>query len=196
MSRSFMLGINTRVSRILASYCIALLALISASGAWAQESPEPAGEEKTVELTSTNPQQVQDLKFKNERGATLALNVGGPPLTAVHLWATWCAPCVTELPQVEAVHKAYRQKGLKVIAISLDGNMDKVRQFIDANGIETLLPLLDVNNASFNALQAKGLPITVFFNARGETVARADGPLDWNSPKVKEFIETQLAAKP
>src|SRR5438046_1874024 len=70
----------------------------------------------------------------------------GHTLTAVHLWATWCVPCLKELPEVDATASAYKNKDFHVTAISLDTDMAKVEKFFADKGIKTLTPAIDKNN--------------------------------------------------
>lgn len=114
-------------------------------------------------------------------------------LTALHFWATWCMPCIKELPQVNAAQKKYANKGFKIIALSLDGkNIDKVQKFYSYNNIDSLQPLFDSSMTAFQQLKIKGLPTTIFINSKGEEVARAEGDIDWESKEVTEFIELEL----
>ena len=138
------------------------------------------------------PKPAPAIMFKDTNGNTTPLNLQGHKLTAVHFWATWCAPCIVELPEVDAAAKAYAGKGLEIVAISVDTDMDKVRQFYASRQITTLKPYLDVSNASLQAAGLQGLPDTLFIDKNGKEIARAEGPLDWQGTKVKAFIEGHL----
>jgi thiol-disulfide isomerase/thioredoxin len=116
----------------------------------------------------------------------------GHALTAVHLWAIWCVPCLKELPEVDAAAAAYKDKDFHVVAISMDTDMAKVKQFFADKGIKTLVPAIDKDSASFRAAHLRGLPGTLFFNKKGELIGRADGPLDWKAKSTTDFIESQL----
>jgi len=147
-----------------------------------------------VSLTIESPKAAAAAIFKDEKGDVHPLNPQQHKLSAVHFWATWCAPCVAELPQVDAAQQAYGDKGLRVVAISLDGdnNMPKVKQFFADHKIEHLTPYLDFGNASFKGTAAKGLPATVFIDSEGKEIARANGPLDWKKVDTTGFIESHL----
>ena len=134
-----------------------------------------------VELQSLTPQPLP-----------IAAPLPKAPLTAVHFWATWCAPCVVELPEVDKAAAKYADKGFRVVALSLDTDMSKVKEFYAARGIKTLTPALDADMSSIQAVQARGMPATIFYNEKGEAIARADGPLDWNGAKLTSFIESSL----
>ncbi len=116
----------------------------------------------------------------------------GHRLTAVHFWAIWCVPCLAELPELDATAAAYKDKGFHVVALSLDTDIRKVESFFTGKAITTLQPLIDANNAAFLAAKLRGLPGTLFFNADGELIARADGPLDWRAKATQDFITARI----
>jgi len=120
------------------------------------------------------------------------VEIKGHALIAVHLWAIWCVPCLTELPEVDEIANRYKDKGLHVAAISLDIDMAKVQQFFTDKGIKTLTPAIDKNNTAFMASKLQGLPGTLFFDKNGVLIARADGPLDWKAKTTTDFIEEHL----
>ena len=93
-------------------------------------------------------------------------------MTVVHFWATWCAPCVTELPAVVGFYDDYKDKGVNVIAVSMDGgNMRKVQAYYLDHQITHLKPYLDANGKASKAYGISGLPTTVFINSKGEEIA-------------------------
>lgn len=113
----------------------------------------------------------------------------GHSLTIVHFWAVWCTPCLAELPELDAFTGMYKDMDIRVVAISMDIDIVKVRLFFDEKGIRNLTPLLDQSNAGFLASKLRGLPGTLFFDKEGKLVARADGPVDWGSTATITAIE-------
>lgn len=113
-------------------------------------------------------------------------------LTVLHFWATWCVPCLKELPALAAARDAYEARGLAVLPLAMDGaEREKIDAFYAAQSIG--LPYFsDHKMAAAAPLKVSGLPASVFVNARGEEIARAVGPLDWNAPTTRAFIEEQL----
>lgn len=111
-------------------------------------------------------------------------------LTVIHFWATWCVPCVAELPAFDAFAKAHPNLG--VMALSEDDSMAKVKDFFAKHNITAFNPALDTNMTLFRKFHVRGLPTTLFINDLGQVFARADGPLDWKSKEVVEFIESRL----
>ncbi|MDE3061106.1 MAG: TlpA family protein disulfide reductase [Pseudomonadota bacterium] len=146
------------------------------------------------ELVVSPPKPAPAISFKDDAGNVHALDPKAAKLTAVHFWATWCVPCVAELPQVDAAQQAYGRKSFKVIALSLDGTgkMDNVKTFFSNHQITHLTPYLDNAMASFRAAGLHGMPATIFIDGSGNEVARSEGAFDWKGKVVTDFIEKQL----
>ncbi len=114
-------------------------------------------------------------------------------LTAVHFWATWCAPCVEELPALDAAQARYKARGLNILAIALDGNNTaKVQRFFAEHGIQNLSPYLDGEPSGFFGTKSNGLPITFFVDSEGDIIARAEGPMDWEHSATTGFLDQHL----
>lgn len=136
----------------------------------------PAAAQKTVKINPVTP----------ENG----IEAPGRKLTVMHFWATWCAPCVAELPELDAFARAHPDLG--VMALSMDDGLEKVKFFFTKHNIATLKPTIDEGMVAFRKFRVRGLPTTLFINEQGQVFARADGELDWKSREVAEFIESRL----
>lgn len=134
-----------------------------------------------------------DFAFATPSGtkATLATFSGKPLL--VNLWATFCGPCITEMPQLDALSATYASDHLKVITISQDSaGADKVSAFFDKHHFKSLEPWLDPENA-FGFHYATGLlPTSVLYSADGREIARVTGAMDWESKEARELIEEAI----
>lgn len=71
------------------------------------------------------------------------LNIDDDNIHVVNFWATWCAPCVKELPYFEAIHQEYKDKNVKVLLVSLDFNLKKLNTFLAKNDLKSEQVLLD-----------------------------------------------------
>ena len=116
------------------------------------------------------------------------------PVLVVNLWATWCAPCVKEMPTLARLQGAYAGR-VKVAAISMDrlGDREKARAFIAEHGPLTFYQ--DPKYALAFALDppAEGFPTTVIYDAKGHERARLSGAADWNGPDARAVVEALLA---
>jgi thiol-disulfide isomerase/thioredoxin len=125
-----------------------------------------------------------DVTFKDPAGKTLNLkDLKGPVL--VNLWATWCAPCVVELPQLDKLAK----DGLRVVTVSqdLEGGA-KVAEFLKGKGLAHLEPWLDPENQLMGTYGSGTLPTSVYYDASGREVWRLLGEHDWTSPITAKVL--------
>ena len=117
----------------------------------------------------------------------------------INIWATWCAPCRVEMPNIEQLHRAYAPKGLKVLAVSVDdpGMQPQVRSFVKEYGL-TFEVLHDpggqVGKISRD-YQTTGYPETVIVGRDGLIRKKLIGAHDWNSAENRALIERLLAEK-
>jgi thiol-disulfide isomerase/thioredoxin len=133
-----------------------------------------------------------DLAFSNAQGRAIRLSdFEGRPLL-VNLWATWCAPCIREMPTLDAL--AEREEGqLKVLTISQDfQGADVVGPYFIENSFNHLEPWLDEQNAMMMALASDTLPVTVLYDADGMELFRVYGGMDWSGERAETLISGAL----
>ena len=109
--------------------------------------------------------------------------------TLVNLWASWCAPCIKELPTLDKL--ASRKGGqLNVLAISqdMDAPHASVEAFLKAHKITTLDPYQDPKMALSGALGVEVMPTSVLYDAQGREVWRYTGDLDWTGPEAAKLL--------
>ncbi|MFO6445695.1 TlpA family protein disulfide reductase [Erythrobacter sp. NE805] len=135
------------------------------------------------------------LAFKDPAGRTLDLGAQDGPVL-INLWATWCAPCVKEMPQLDALAGELEGE-VKVLTVSQDvRGPEVVTPFFAKGGYRKLEPWLDPETELAAQFTPEGvLPLTILFDASGKEVLRVAGGYDWGSPEAAKLIRDALSAK-
>ena len=113
-------------------------------------------------------------------------------LTVYSFWATWCVPCVKEMPSFENLYRRYRSQGLTLLAVSLDkGDSTKVQEFADKHKLSFPI-LLDTKGVAEKLYPSFSIPFTYVIDKQGRVAARVDGAKDWQSPETFKAVEYLL----
>lgn len=134
-----------------------------------------------------------DAPFRDPEGEPVKLaDFSGRPVL-LNLWATWCAPCIAEMPTLDAL--AEREAGrISVITVSQDSGSDeepaaaKVDAFFDRMKFKQLGAFLDEDSAIMTQLGVSVLPTTILYDSAGKEVWRMTGELDWTGRRARRLI--------
>jgi len=114
----------------------------------------------------------------------------------LNLWATWCAPCVRELPALARLKAAVPGGNFDVVAVDVGrGSAAEARSFLDAHDARALGTYVDSNLALLRAFGAYGLPLTVLIDRQGREIGRAVGPAAWDSPDAIGYFRALSGAR-
>jgi len=146
---------------------------------------EPPAQLAALKLEKTPPA-APDVSFTDAGGGRHALSTFRGRYVLVNLWATWCAPCVAELPALARL-QAFAP-GLKVVPINMDkGEVDPVA-FLKSHHVS--LPVFrDSDVVMLKSFKAYGLPATILIDPQGKIVGRAEGPAEWDSPEAVAYFK-------
>jgi cytochrome c biogenesis protein CcmG/thiol:disulfide interchange protein DsbE len=113
----------------------------------------------------------------------------------LNFWATWCAPCVAEMPSLERLHRALGPEGLAVVTVSADDDPAALRDFVKRYGL-TMPVLLDPEGSEAGrAYRTTGYPETFVLDASGILLRHYVGPARWDSPEAIAHFRGLLAAR-
>lgn len=121
-----------------------------------------------------------------EGGETSIAEFRGRPVL-VNLWATWCAPCIVEMPSLDEL--AAREGNLQVLALSQDvAGREKVLEFFRERDFAELEPYLDERLAFMTELGLSTLPTTILYDSEGREVWRMTGMAEWHGERAARLI--------
>ena len=169
--------ISTRVWRSAAGIC---LILIVAATAMAAPKKLPS-----FELTDLDGTRIKSTELLG----------GGPVL--INFWATWCKPCLAEMPKLKAFHDEWSQRGLRVISVSIDDprSQKMISPFVQRQGIE--FPVyLDPNQDAHRRLGGNAVPFNVLVGSEGEILSVTAGYKDKDAKTWAELLAADLEAHP
>jgi peroxiredoxin len=116
-------------------------------------------------------------------------------LVVVNFWATWCVPCMDEMPALEALWKDYRERGLVVLGVSVDRGSPRALLEPYVRNLRLTFPiLLDPDSKTANTWRVTALPATFVVKPGGEVAGNAVGARDWRSEPMQALLTGMLPA--
>ena len=132
---------------------------------------------------------ISNLVFKNSLGEDKSFSEFKGNILLVNFWATWCAPCIKEMPSLDRLQSKFN-KNFKVLPISIDRDgIEKVKNFYIKRKIKNLDQFFDFKNTLAQELELFGLPTSFFVNKDGIIIAKYEGDIDWDNDTVIKFIK-------
>ncbi|AYH42045.1 hypothetical protein CDA09_01375 [Azoarcus sp. DN11] len=117
--------------------------------------------------------------------------LGGRP-TVVNIWATWCAPCRTEMPSLQRLETLLAPDGIRVLALSVDTDHNLVREFLLKYGIKLPVSIADSPSQTMSALGVVALPQTLYVGADGRILGSHLGQRDWADPATVREVRSRF----
>jgi len=127
-----------------------------------------------------------EVDLASQRGKVVVLN----------LWATWCPPCVAEMPSLERLHRALSPEGLSVVTVSTDEDEASLREFVSQRAL-TIPVLMDPGGrVAAGKYRTTGYPETFLLDREGRILKHVVGPAEWDSPEMLAELRRLLEAAP
>lgn len=132
------------------------------------------------------------ISMKSLDGKTQTLEDFKGKVVFLNFWATWCGWCKREMPSMEKLYKAFKDKGLEILAVDVREPPEKIKPFWDKYGL-TFHSFLDKNGMASLAFGVRGMPATFLIDRRGRVVGSAPGYRDWFTEDAQAVISELLA---
>ncbi|GIX49707.1 MAG: hypothetical protein KatS3mg131_3918 [Candidatus Tectimicrobiota bacterium] len=138
------------------------------------------------------PAAAADFDLPDTQGRRWRLAAQRGRVVFLNFWATWCPPCVHEMPTMEALYQALRQRPFVLLAVNMQEDRARVAAFMAEHRLH-FPALLDAQGRVSDLYRVRGLPTTYLLDCGGHVVGHAVGPRPWGTPAVHALLATLLA---
>jgi cytochrome c biogenesis protein CcmG, thiol:disulfide interchange protein DsbE len=159
---------------LIALFLITLILTLTLSGCYSGTRPPHVG-------TSAPDFTIQDSDRK------VSLDEFRGKIVVLNFWATWCPPCVDEMPSLVQMQQKMKGKGVEVLAISVDVDQSAYQNFLKSYKID-LLTVRDPSQKSNNLYGTFKFPETYIIDRRGVLRRKFVGPIDWGQPEIVDYL--------
>ncbi len=178
-----------------------LIALAGFSLYWFQGEPRKVPPEAQVSsmagfIKHPQPKDIAAFSFADGTGAPKDLSNWKGRVVLLNLWATWCAPCRKEMPELSKLQTLLGSADFEVVALSEDlKGAGASSAFLKESGADNLSLYIDQKATALAAIASVGLPTTLLIDRNGKEVGRLLGPADWASEDAQKLIKAALDGK-
>ena len=139
---------------------------------------------------------VPDAAFMDGVGKRHLLSEFKGRYVLLNMWATWCAPCVKELPSLQHLQDAMAGSNFTVVPVNV-GRSDALdtAKFLMSHGAGKLSVNVDTTLALMRTQHVYGLPVTILIDPQGREIARAEGPAAWDDPDAIAYFKALSASR-
>lgn len=147
----------------------------------------PNLEEKAAsEGATTNPKADFSLRLVNSKGEKVNMEQFRGKVIFINLWATWCPPCIAEMPGINDLYKEVKEEDVVFLMLSVDDNFEKAKRFKEKKGFD--FEVYRVEGDIPQMYYSQSIPTTFVIDANGGLALTQTGMADYNTPEFKEFL--------
>jgi len=152
------------------------------------------GSMKKLVMTS-EPQPASDAAFVDFDGNEHRLSDWQGKYVLVNFWATWCAPCRAEMPQLDALQGEFGGDAFEVVTIAIRSPRPGMEKFFEDAGVQNLPLYEDADMVLSRETGVLGLPITIMLDPEGREIGRVRGDTEWHSDSARAIVAALVAAQ-
>jgi peroxiredoxin len=149
------------------------------------ENPAVSGQPTVVSVDRPAP----DFSLPLLDGRKTRLSDYTGQVVLLNIWATWCPPCLSEMPSMEKLYQKFKDEDFQILAVSIDTmGADVVAPFIKNHNLSFPV-LIDSKGTITRLYRTTGVPESFIINKNGVVVQKIVGPIDWTEPSVLEYFQ-------
>ena len=172
-----------------------LIAVASPNDVKVYETGEPVTKpmvmSRFVELR--NARKIKNIDFKDQQQNPVNLKQYQGKLVMVNLWATWCAPCIKEIPAMQAIKDRNQDKDFALVPISIDEDPNNIKPFFKEHGFEDYATWIDPEKNIDYIMPADLLPASFILDGQGNLVGFVRGYIDWTDDGIQPYLDGLIA---
>ncbi len=135
-----------------------------------------------------------EVEILSPRGAPMRFSDFDGPVVLVNMWATWCPPCLKEMPSLDRLAAALKDDGVDVVTVNVErGGREKADEWLDRMNLFELGAYADESMRLGRATGVLGLPTTLILDGEGRELARLQGDAEWDTEEAEALLR-RLAA--
>ncbi|HLD74413.1 MAG TPA: redoxin domain-containing protein [Bdellovibrionota bacterium] len=135
---------------------------------------------------------VPDFTLKTKDGRKVSLSQYRGKVVILNFWATWCSPCVTEIPSLNQLGASLKDENLEIIAVSLDTSWSDVDELFTQLGVPKFTVVLDEEGQVTSKFGTQLVPESFIIDQNGVVIKKIIGAIDWNSNDTRHMIKLLL----
>ncbi len=139
------------------------------------------------------PTAAADFELPDHRGNVLHLGDQRGKVVFINFWATWCPPCIHEMPMMEQLYQSLRQQSFAIWAVNMQESQEDVGRFMASKRFH-FPALVDVEGAIASRYMVRGLPTTYLIDCSGNLIGHVVGVLQWTSAATRTLVTALLEA--
>lgn len=133
-----------------------------------------------------------DFSMQNEAGETFNTESLRGKVVFINFWATWCPPCIKEMPSIEQLKKSYDgNDNIVFLLVDVDGKMEKSKAFMQKNKFDLEVSIPDGNIPP--TLLGNAIPTTIILDKNGDITGKLEGAYDYSNPEMKKALDKLVA---
>ncbi len=138
---------------------------------------------------AANPKADFSLRLVNAKGEKVSMEQFRGKVIFINLWATWCPPCVAEMPGINALYNEVNEEEVVFLMLSVDQDFEKAKRFKEKKGFD--FEVYQADGGIPQMYYSQSIPTTFIINAKGELALTHTGMADYNTPEFKKFLRAQ-----